>query len=383
VQGYRGRVSRLLGPGWKRDVAIALGLTVFEVAASFGASGHAHPHRKTDVLGAALIAISTLSLAGRLRWPRAVLAVVFAATLAYTAIGYQTGPDWPALIVAFVTAVATGHRAFGIATIVIGWAAFLWLPRLVNTGKAPTVGHALALIAWLLLLLAVGEVIRSRQERGAQARRVREEEARRRAGEERLLIARELHDVLAHNISLISVQAGVALHLMDERPEQARTALEAIRHASGETLREMRAVLDVLRADERAPRAPTAGLARLREMVERTAAGGLRVDLEIEGEPRELPAGVDLAAFRIVQEALTNVTRHARAARVTVRLTYGEDEVTVQVDDDGAGGVAASPSDGGGNGIPGMRERAAALGGELQAGPREGGGFRVRARLPA
>src|SRR5437868_4812383 len=153
-----------------------------------------------------------------MRRPRTVLAVAFGATLAYTSIGYQSGPDWPGLVVAFVTVVATGHRAFGIATIVIGWASFLWLPRALETAPAPTVGGAFALVAWLLFLLAVGEIIRSRQERSAQARHVREEEARRRAGEERLLIARELHDVLAHNISLISVQAGVALHLMDERP---------------------------------------------------------------------------------------------------------------------------------------------------------------------
>jgi signal transduction histidine kinase len=382
VQGYRGRVSRLLGPGWKRDGAIALVLMVFEVAASFGASRHGDGHRHMDVLGVVLLVLATLPLAARARFPRAVLTIVFGATLAYEVSGFATGPHWPSLIFAFVNAVALGHRWFGVATIAAGWPMFLWLPVAFDTAKSPSVTAAVGLLAWLLVLLAAGELIRSRSERFVERRRAREAEERRRAGEERLLIARELHDVLAHNISLISVQAGVALHLMDERPEQARTALEAIRQASGETLREMRSVLDVLRAGERAPRAPTAGLARLRETVERTAAGGLQVDLEIEGAPRELSAGVDLAAFRIVQEALTNVTRHAHAAHATVRLTYGEGEVTVEVDDDG-GGVSASSSDGGGNGIPGMRERAAALGGELQAGPREGGGFRVHARLPA
>jgi signal transduction histidine kinase len=371
-----------LGRGWKRDVAIAVALAAFMIPASYGASSHQSPHRTNDALAVVLLLLATLPLAARARWPRQVLAIVFSATLAYVTIGYASGPQWPALIIAFVTMVVAGHRLLAGLAIVVGGALFLWLPDLVGTGNGPSVLGVFALIAWLLALLAAGELIRSRRERWVEARRTREEEARRRAGEERLLIARELHDVLAHNISLISVQAGVALHLMDERPEQARTALEAIRQASGETLREMRAVLDVLRADEQAPRAPTAGLARLEEIVSRSAAAGLDVELDVEGEPRPLPAGVDLAAFRIVQEALTNVTRHAQAAHATVRLTYGEDELTVQVDDDGRGD-GEQVTAGGGNGIPGMRERAAALGGSLEAGRREGGGFRVRARLPA
>jgi signal transduction histidine kinase len=316
-------LEALLGRGWRRDLAIAAGLAAFEIASSFGASGHQHPHRKTDALAVVLLLIATLPLAGRIRWPRQVLAIVFAATLAYVSIGYASGPQWPALVLAFVTMVAAGQRVIAGVTIVVGGALFLWLPALLDTEKAPSVLGVFALVAWLLALVAAGELIRVRRERWAEARRTREEEARRRAGEERLLIARELHDVLAHNISLISVQAGVALHLMDERPEQARTALEAIRQASGETLREMRSVLEVLRADEKAPRAPTAGLARLEEIVARSAAAGLDVELAVDGEPRPLPAGVDLAAFRIVQEALTNVTRHAHAARATVHLSYG------------------------------------------------------------
>jgi signal transduction histidine kinase len=372
-----------LGRHWLRDVALAVGLAAFEIAGSFGASRHEHRHRATDWLAVLLLAIATLALAGRARRPDLVLGVVFLATLAYIVIGYANGPNWPALVVAFLTAVAAGHRRLAWATIVVGWALFLWLQPLFGTGKAPTVLGAFALAAWLVVLLTVGELLRSRRERVAEARHTREEQARRRAGEERLLIARELHDVLAHNISLISVQAGVALHLMDDRPEQARTALEAIKQASGETLREMRSVLDILRGgDEGAPRTPTAGLARLDDVVARSAAAGLEVEVEVEGAPRPLPAGVDLAAFRIVQEALTNVTRHARAASATVHLTYGESDLVVQVDDDGRGPDGSPDGLGGGNGIPGMRERASALGGELDAGRRAGGGFRVRARLP-
>jgi signal transduction histidine kinase len=192
-----------------------------------------------------------------------------------------------------------------------------------------------------------------------------------------------LHDVLAHNISLISVQAGVALHLMEERPEQARTALSAIREASKEALTEMRSVLGVLRqVDEEAPRAPSAGLSRLDSLIEGAEAAGLQVRTDIEGTPRPLPAAVDLAAFRIIQEALTNVARHAGQAATEVRIRYGERDLILQVDDDGRGGGPLMLSGGRGTGVAGMRERATALGGELQAGPRPGGGFRVWARLP-
>jgi signal transduction histidine kinase len=241
---------------------------------------------------------------------------------------------------------------------------------------------AAGLAAWLGLLAAAAEIVRVRRERAAEAVRNRKEEERRRATEERLRIARELHDVLGHNISLINVQAGVALHLMDERPEQARTALAAIKEASAETLREMRAVLGVLRqADEEAPRSPAPSVARLDDLLSRAGVAGIQVSTEVRGEPRALPHGVDLAAFRIVQEALTNVTKHAGPAAATVRLTYADRDLVIQVDDDGRGpNGELDRADS--SGIRGMRERAEALGGELAAGPRPEGGFRVRARLP-
>lgn len=212
--------------------------------------------------------------------------------------------------------------------------------------------------------------LRATEQRAVEAERTREEEARRRASEERLRIARELHDVLAHNISLINVQSGVALHLIDERPEQARTALVAIKQASKDALREVRSTLGALReVDEEPPRSPTPSLARLDDLAARVAVAGLEVRTRVAGEARPLPAGVDLAAFRIVQEALTNVARHAGPATATVQVTYGERDLTVQVDDDGGGAPGeAAP---GGSGILGMRERAAALGGELEAGDGE------------
>ena len=189
--------------------------------------------------------------------------------------------------------------------------------------------------------------------------------------------------MLAHDISLISVQAGVALHLMDEQPDQARTALTAIKAASKDALGELRSVLDVLRqGDEGPPRSPTAGLEDLDRLVAGAAAAGIDVRVVTSGTPRRLPPTVDLAAFRIVQESLTNVTRHAGPATATVSLTYGDGDLTVEVEDDGRAANGA-PAPGAGNGIRGMQERAAALGGTLDAGPKPGGGFRVRAKLPA
>ena len=195
-------------------------------------------------------------------------------------------------------------------------------------------------------------------------------------------MARDLHDSLGHHISLINVQAGVALYLMDDDPEQARTALAAIKRSSRDLLHEMRATLGVLRGvDEEPPQHSVAGLARLDELVEATRTAGLPVTVQVAGDPRELPPSVDAAAYRIMQEALTNARKHAGPARASVRLTYTEDGILMRIDDDGAGPGGHPRGASGGNGLPGMRERAAALGGSLTAGPRPGGGFRVDAHL--
>ncbi len=350
---------------------------------------HVASHRQTgrhglDALGIALLAIGALGLIGRRRWPVATLGVAVAATLAYLLLDYAEGPIWLPLIIALFNAMIRGHRLVAWGSLALGYPAFMWLPYLVGSEpKPPNALAAVGIAAWLLVLGTVAEIARIRRERSLETARMHAEEARRRASEERLRIARELHDVLAHNISLINVQAGVALHLIDEQPEQARTALAAIKQASKEALGELRSVLSVLRQADEAPppRSPAPSVERLDGLVSRASAAGLEVRTEISGTPKTLPAGVDLAAFRIVQEALTNVARHAGHATATIRVGYGEDDLTVQVDDNGNGTGQPSTS-GGGNGIPGMRERASALGGELEAGPRPGGGFRVLARLP-
>ncbi|HEX6231403.1 MAG TPA: sensor histidine kinase [Actinomycetota bacterium] len=364
------------------DGALAAGLALVLVAGTILAS-HGQPERRDlDVWGVALVLVAAGALAMRRRHPPAVLAVVSVATLAYFALAYANGPIWLALVVAYVTAVVRGHRLTTAIVAAIGFATFPWLDFLLRDRPPPTLLSLVALAAWLLVLFGAGEAIRIRRERATELLRIREEEALRRASEERLRIARELHDALGHHLSLINVQAGTALHVNEGLPEQARSALSAIKEASREGLSELRSVLEILRRQgERAPRAPAPTLARLDGLVTQAAAAGLEVRIETDGDVRPLPFGVDRAVFRIVQEALTNVARHAGPATATVRLAYGERDVTVQVDDDGRGPEAPG-SPGGGKGMQGMRERVAALGGELEAGERPGGGFRVRARLP-
>jgi signal transduction histidine kinase len=222
-----------------------------------------------------------------------------------------------------------------------------------------------------------------RLDRATAVRCAGAEPAPRRASEERLGIARELHDALGHHLSLINVQAGVALHLDQELPVQARSALAAIKQASLDALGELRSVLDLLRQqDWPAPRSPMLTLVRLDALVAQAQVAGLEVRTQIQGHVRLLPSDLDAAAFRIVQEALTNVTRHAGPTTATVRVAYGDQDLTVEVDDAGGHGPGVRNRADGGIGLLGMRERVAALDGELQAGPRPGGGFRVRARLP-
>jgi signal transduction histidine kinase len=205
--------------------------------------------------------------------------------------------------------------------------------------------------------------------------------AQRRVDEERLRIARELHDVVAHTMATINVQAGAAIHVAAERPDAAVDALRAIRGASKAGLRELRAILNLLRqADEADSTTPAPGLAQIEALIESTCRAGLATTLTVTGNRHPLPPEIDLAAYRIVQESLTNAIRHAGPASAAVSLGYGDSELAIEVTDTGRGLTGTAP--GGGHGLAGMRERAASVGGSVQAGPGRAGGFRVAARFP-
>jgi signal transduction histidine kinase len=224
--------------------------------------------------------------------------------------------------------------------------------------------------------------VREAEQRAEEAERTSDEAALRRAMEERLRIARELHDSLTHSISVIQVQAGVAVHLARKRGEDIPPALLAIQEAGTDAVRELRATLGVLRSEEDGD---GSGLSQLDSLVARARAAGLPVTVTVTGAERPLPPEADQAAYRIVQEALTNVSRHAGHASASVHLHYTPETLSIQVDDDGKGTVTSpgtGPS-GPGLGLVGMRERVSALGGRLHAGPQDDGGFQVRAELPA
>jgi signal transduction histidine kinase len=324
----------------------------------------------------------------RHRYPRTAVFGTAAATIIYLGAGYPYGPVFVSVAVAAFAAVVAGHRYAAVAALGLVWAGQLltgyalreWLPP--ANDQPPGWQSELLVAAWIAAVLAAAELARTRRQEWARRRAEEEEAERRRVNEERLRIARELHDVLAHSISVINVQAGVGLALLDSDPAQARTALTTIKSASKEALGEVRQVLDTLRAKGDAPRTPAPGLARLPELTAQAADAGLRVTVETEGEVSPLPPGADLAAFRIVQEALTNLIRHSGSRTALVRLHHGSGELRVDIDDDGPAAESGTAAATGGNGLVGMRERAAALGGSAEAGPRDDGGFRVTARLP-
>lgn len=371
------------GLPWRSTLLIAV-----VVMAGTGFAARNQPDREAlDALGRVLLLLGAAPLVFRHRWPVPVVFGVAAVTLGYLLAGYPYGPVFVLIAVACFAAVVHGHRTAAAWALGLLWAGHLalshwlyrWLPP-AGDGPAPW-GQELPAAAFAVAVLAASETVRVRREQRAQLRADRAAAERRRADEERLRIARELHDVLAHSISVINVQAGVGLALLDSDPEQARTALTTIKAASKEALGEVRQVLDTLRARGDAPRAPAPGLGRLSELVEQAGAAGLTVTVATAGPRVGLPPGADLAAFRIVQEALTNVVRHSGSRTARVRIGYGSGQLDLTVDDDGP--ATGTEAGGSGNGLAGMRERAAALGGTIEAGARPDGGFRVHAVLPS
>jgi signal transduction histidine kinase len=337
--------------------------------------------------GYLLLIAGPVALLLRTVYPYTVLLTVIAITGAYLVAGFRVGPVFASLIVAFLTAATVGPRWRSYPLPLLGWAGVVWLiPLLRGEDPPPTVAIG-AIAAWLLVLVAGAEGIRQRravldarrQRRAAMAREAQAEQERQ-ASQARLSIARELHDVLAHSLSMINVQSSVALELLDEHPERAGPALAAIKDASKQAISDVHSLVTALRTEAGQPTTPTQGIADLDSLVGTARATGLTVTTSVNGEPRVLPAVIDVAAARIVQESLTNVVRHSTAQNATVTVDYGPDELAVAVDNDGHP-LNASPSSGG-SGITGMRERARALGGDLSVRRHPGGGFTVRATFP-
>jgi signal transduction histidine kinase len=364
----------------------------------------ARPLSALGHLGYLLLIGTGLILAVRHRWPAAVFGATAVASLAYYAAGFSDGPGWIALFVSLytLTAYGDGRRSPVLAGVGITVLATGWLIAAAGVVPRAAIGWVFFRIAASIMAAALGESVRSRRvvaadalERARQAERTREEEARSRVAGERLRIAREVHDTVAHAIAIINVQAGVTAYLLDKKPDGARDALLTIEQTSAQALHEMRAVLGVLRDSENG-RTPHPGLAQAEELAALAREAGLDVKLDLSAPMARLPSAVDHTVYRILQESITNVIRHVGPTRVTVALDYGTDVLEVRVTDEGSRelldpGTARRPppartGNGGsthpGHGIVGMRERCGLLGGELTAGPRPRGGFEVTARLP-
>ncbi|MFD7655746.1 sensor histidine kinase [Actinosynnema sp. NPDC059797] len=344
--------------------AVLTGLTAITVD-SYGGGPVAH----------AFAALTVAPVALRQLAPVTVTAVVLCALLAYGGVGHGTYPNAGigALIGVFTVATLRPRHVAALtaaaATLVV---VFTYVRLAPSTGWSE-IGQSVLVVlgAW-----ALGEGTRRWAERAERLA----ERAARAAADERVRIARELHDVVAHHMSVISLQAGLARYVLDTDLATARQAIETVGETSREALTELRRLLDVLRVDRGGDRAPQPGLAALGDLVERARGAGLEVEVSVRGEVRDLPPGPDLCAYRVAQESLTNVLKHAGPATARIDLDYGERTFALEVADDGAGGPADVPATS--HGIRGMRERAELYGGVLTAGPRPGGGFGVVLRLP-
>ncbi|MFJ2578705.1 sensor histidine kinase [Kitasatospora aureofaciens] len=371
--------------GWPLGLAAAV--AVVQVVGSTVAGRHQGGRVPLDAFGYVLLLLGPVLLALRGRRPVAVVAGTSVVTAAYLAAGYPYGPVFASWLIACCAAIGCGHRRAAWTGVAGVYLVHVLVTFVVPASwqRTPPSSFAwqqeLGLLAWLLLVMAFAEIVRFRRERIAAHRAYRQQLEQRRANEERLKMARELHDILAHSLSLINIQAGVALALLDRRPEEARTALVTIKSTSKEALGEVRQVLATLRGPGAAPRGPAPGLDRLDELTAQADRVGLAVEVHERGARRPLSAAVDLTAFRIVQEALTNVIRHSAARQAAVVLDWTDPDVlVVKVEDPGP--AVLGDAGGTGSGLVGMRERAAAFGGTISAGPLPDGGFRVRAELP-
>ncbi|WP_371619140.1 sensor histidine kinase [Streptomyces sp. NBC_00454] len=347
--------------------------------------------RDTDPLAYALLAAVYLPFVLRRRFPVAVLVSTMLCVGTYFTLGYYHVPAVCGVLLALYTVASQRPRPVSLRCAAASLVVLLWGTRLAEPGIGPlSVGFVTVTttVCWV-----AGDGSRRLRELTRQLRLEQEEKARRAVALERIQIARELHDVIAHHVSVISVQTGLAGYVFSSDPDTARRALDTIGASAREALAEMRRMLVVLREDGTAPAEDAtpevAGLGRLEELVRRVGAAGVPVDVTITGTAYALPPGIDLCAYRVVQEALTNVLKHAPAARTTVRVDYAEDEVRVRVKDDGRGdghgrarGDGPSAGRGSGQGLIGMRERAMIYHGTVTAEPAPGGGFEVSLCVP-
>ena len=387
-----------LAAWWRRwrysdayNVISALVITIVVVG---GAYGEAHPHQVSDKIPAGsvathtpdaaflLVAVAGLVLAARRRYPLPVLAISTGAVMAYSLLGYVNGSALLAPSIGLFVVAESMPLLPALTTAVLTLAALI-AASLPNNPFGPTGGSFILIPALVVVPVLAGIAVRSRNVYAASLEESARADASRRVDEERLRIARELHDIVAHSMATISVQAGVAEHVLADNPAAAGAALRAIKIASKDGLRELRAILNVLRqADDADPTQPAPGLAQLGGLISGASEAGLPTTLRQEGERRPLPAGLDLAAYRIIQESLTNAIRHAGPAAATVCVSYRDAALHIEVADTGHGGGAGQQSPGPGHGLIGMRERAASVGGTLAAGSAAAGGYRVVAMLP-
>ncbi len=373
-----------------RDIALAVLLTAVMLA---GAYGEAHPNHASDQIVSghpvplhtptaafALVVVAGLVLAARRWYPVAVLAVSTTAVAIFSLLGYVNGAALLLPTAALYGLAKTGsvRRAVAAAGITL---VVLMAATAAGNPFGPFGGSFDLIPGLIAAALFAGIAVNNRRKYIASIQAGAEAEARRRVDEERLRIARELHDVVAHTMATINVQAGVAAHVLAERPDAVAQALQAIKLASKEGLRELRAILNVLRqADETDPTQPAPGVAQLDTLIAGAVQAGLATSLSVTGPARPLPPAVDLAAYRIVQESLTNAIRHAGPATATVALSYDDAALRIEVADTGRGSLAVS--EGSGHGLIGMRERAASVGGVVETGSAYPGGYRVAATLP-
>ncbi|MFI5908141.1 sensor histidine kinase [Dactylosporangium sp. NPDC051541] len=367
-----------------RDAALGLALAAFALLVLWF-DPHDRPARAAGWPDLAAFAVTVAAVTARRRWPRTAIAATTAASVALTVAGHEQPILTVVLLFLFHTyAQRGGRRAVRLATAAV--AALLYAAALGWADGSWWAPENLGVIAWLGLGTALGDARRSRraylaeaERRAERAERTRDEEARRRVAEERLRIARDLHDIVAHHIAVIKVQATGARHVLHQHPEHAGPALEHISRSSDAALRELAAVIGLLRDPDRdEPAGPAPGLAGLPELLDAFAGTGLRVEHHAAGAARDLPAVVDVTAYRILQEALTNAHKHG-SGTAKLHITYAEESVTVQITNP----IAAAGPDAPGYGLLGMRERATAVGGRLSAGPDGGRRFTVTATLPA